>query len=432
MIKRTSIVACLLLGLTLQALPQKIITLGQCYEMAEGKSALSAEKGLHSTISAMKDRNLSRNWLPSLDAGATVLYNSEMIDLGDKFAAIPIPGLSDLIKPMPHEQYKVTLDITQTIYDGGAVKAAREVENKSLEVSIKETETDLYKIRTQVNNCFFPVLMLEKQAESLTLYRELIEKRISAMESALRNGVALASDIDIMKAEKLKIVQQLKEVEIKRSAMLKVLSDLTGTEIGPQDKLSPPLPVNDQDYDLARPELRYLDLRKEQISAGMKLASTRRMPKAYGFATLGYGNPPGNNFLKDEFAPYYILGAGIKWNIWDWNRVKTEKNIMALEQNILDKRKTDLEEYLRRLLEAKKAEIVSLEYLLESDREIIELRKRISASAQSKYENGTITVTELLNELNSERQAGVSHELHKISLAQAKTEYLNISGQEVK
>lgn len=252
------------------------------------------------------------------------------------------------------------------------------------------------------------------------------------MESALRNGVALASDIDIMKAEKLKIVQQLKEVEIKRSAMLKVLSDLTGTEIGPQDKLSPPLPVNDQDYDLARPELRYLDLRKEQISAGMKLASTRRMPKAYGFATLGYGNPPGNNFLKDEFAPYYILGAGIKWNIWDWNRVKTEKNIMALEQNILDKRKTDLEENLRRLLEAKKAEIVSLEYLLESDREIIELRKRISASAQSKYENGTITVTELLNELNSERQAGVSHELHKISLAQAKTEYLNISGQEVK
>jgi len=156
------------------------------------------------------------------------------------------------------------------------------------------------------------------------------------------------------------------------------------------------------------------------------------MPKAYGFATLGYGNPPGNNFLKDEFAPYYILGAGIKWNIWDWNRVKTEKNIMALEQNILDKRKTDLEENLRRLLEAKKAEIVSLEYLLESDREIIELRKRISASAQSKYENGTITVTELLNELNSERQAGVSHELHKISLAQAKTEYLNISGQEVK
>ncbi|NMC41209.1 MAG: TolC family protein [Bacteroidales bacterium] len=333
---------------------------------------------------------------------------------------------------MPHEQYKVTLDITQTIYDGGTVKAAREVENKSLEVNIKQTETDLYKIRTQVNNCFFPVLMLDKQAESLTLYRELIEKRISAMESALRNGVALASDIDIMKAEKLKIIQQLKDVEIKRNAMLKILSDLTGTEIGPRDMLSPPLPVNDQNYDLARPELSYLDLRKEQISAGMKLATTRRIPKAYGFATLGYGNPPGNNFLKDEFAPYYILGAGIKWNIWDWNRVKTEKNIMLLEQNILDKRKTDLEESLRRMLEAKKAEIESLEYLLESDREIIELRKKISASAQSKYENGTITVTELLNELNSERQAGVSHELHKISLAQAKTEYLNICGQEIK
>ncbi|NMC39734.1 MAG: hypothetical protein GYA43_00960, partial [Bacteroidales bacterium] len=66
MIKRTSIVACLFFALTLQALPQKILTLAQCYEMAAGKSALSAEKELHSNISAMKERNLSRNWLPSL------------------------------------------------------------------------------------------------------------------------------------------------------------------------------------------------------------------------------------------------------------------------------------------------------------------------------------------------------------------------------
>ena len=35
------------------------------------------------------------------------------------------------------------------------------------------------------------------------------------------------------------------------------------------------------------------------------------MPKAFGFATLGYGNPPGSNFFKDEFAPYYILGQGL-------------------------------------------------------------------------------------------------------------------------
>ncbi len=58
------------------------------------------------------------------------------------------------------------------------------------------------------------------------------------------------------------------------------------------------------------------------------------MPKAFGFARVGYGNPPGNNFFRDEFASYYILGAGIKWNIVDWNKAKNEKQVMCLQQNL--------------------------------------------------------------------------------------------------
>jgi len=81
------------------------------------------------------------------------------------------------------------------------------------------------------------------------------------------------------------------------------------------------------------------DLRKEQLTAGIKLSESKRMPKAFGFATLGYGNPPGSNFFRNEFAPYYILGAGIKWNIFDWNKVKNEKQIVSLQQRIIDDRK---------------------------------------------------------------------------------------------
>jgi len=155
------------------------------------------------------------------------------------------------------------------------------------------------------------------------------------------------------------------------------------------------------------------------------------MPKAFGFATLGYGNPPGSNFFRDEFAPYYILGAGIKWNIFDWNKVKNEKQVLALQQGIIDKRRNDLTDNLNRLLESKNAEIISLKALIDSDSELIELRKKITASAESQYENGTITATEYLNEMNSERQALVNYEIHKINLAMARIEYLNISGKEI-
>jgi outer membrane protein TolC len=156
------------------------------------------------------------------------------------------------------------------------------------------------------------------------------------------------------------------------------------------------------------------------------------MPKAFGFATLGYGNPPGTNFFKDEFAPYYILGAGLKWNIFDWNKVKNEKQVISLQQGIIDNRKSDLTDNLKRLLDAKSAEISSLRSLLESDSELIAIRKRITAAAESQYENGTITATDYMNEMNSQRQAELNFEIHKINLAMAQVEYLNISGKDIK
>ena len=161
------------------------------------------------------------------------------------------------------------------------------------------------------------------------------------------------------------------------------------------------------------------------------MIESKRLPKAFGFATLGYGNPPGNNFFKDEFAPYYVVGAAIKWNIFDWNKAKNEKQILSLQKNIIETRENDLTDNLNRLLEAKKAEILSLQSLIKSDEELILIRKRISASAGSQYENGTITATDYLNELNSEQQALINFEIHKINLAMAKVEYYNISGKEI-
>jgi outer membrane protein TolC len=180
-----------------------------------------------------------------------------------------------------------------------------------------------------------------------------------------------------------------------------------------------------------RPELQIFDLRKEQLSASLQVIQSKRMPRAFGFATLGYGNPPGSNFFKDEFAPYYIIGAGVKWNIFDWNKVKNEKQAVNLQKAIIDSRKMDLTDNLSRLLEAKNAEIASLRSLLETDSELIEIRKRITAAAESQYENGTITATEYLNEMNSEKQALINYEIHKINLAMARVEYLNISGKEI-
>jgi outer membrane protein TolC len=411
---------------------QKVLTLKSCYDMAMASTPIAAEREAYSQISAVKDKNLSKGWLPTLDASGSFIYNSSVVDMTDVLGSILIPGIADLIEPLPHEQYKLTVDINQVIYDGGAIKGARALEKADLNINEKQTETDLYKLRGQINGYYFSLLLLDRQKELLQSYHELITKRMASMNSALASGVILKSDIDVLASEKIKLEQQISENEIRKTSLLKILSGLMGTEIDTSTEFIQPSPGEELSAELLRPELQIFDLRKEQLDASLQVIQSKRMPKAVGFATLGYGNPPGSNFFKDEFAPYYILGASIKWNIFDWNKAKNEKQVISLQQNIIDSRKSELTDNLNRLLDAKRAEISNLSSLLESDSELIALRKRITAAAESQYENGTITATEYMNEMNSEKQALINYEIHKINLAMAQIEYLNISGKEIK
>ncbi len=408
---------------------QKILTLKECYDLAFAKSSLAGEADAYSDISGLNDENLKKGWLPSLDANANALYNSNVVDFSKTLGSIP--GMSKLLTPMPHDQYKVTLDINQVIYDGGTIKSGRAIEKADQNINRKQTESDMYKLRDQVNAYYFNIMLIRKQKELLANYLDLIKKRIASIESAMKNGVIIRSDADILISEKVKTEQQLTENELRGKSLMKNLSDLTGTNIDNAVDFVLPDQGEDLKTGILRPELQLYDLKKEKLSAGLQLEQSKRLPKAFGYATLGYGKPPGQNFFQDSFGPYYVVGAGIKWNIFDWNTVKNRKEAIMIQQGIIDNRKKDLTDNLNRQLEAKSADISSLEALTGSDAELIAIRKRITASSESQYQNGVITANEYLNQLNAEQQALINFEIHKINLALAKVEYLNISGNDI-
>lgn len=429
--KRQFTLAIILMIITSSSIWSQKITLKDCYAKALERTSLASEKEKQSSIWELKDKSLLTGRYPTVDANATAIYNSEVIDLGSSLGSLPIPGISSAIKPLPHDQYKITIDINQVIYDGGTIKNARALEEAGLDVNNSQTDVELYKIRSQVNTYYFGILMLDRQNELLESYLAVINKHLQTMQSALSNGMIIRSDMDVLTSEKLKIEQQQAEAAIRMKSLLDILSDVTGTSISSSKDLNIPSVSQKPGYDINRPELQLFDMRKKQLEAGLSMIESRRLPKAFGFATLGYGNPPANNFFRDEFAPYYIVGAGIKWNILDWNKARSEKKQIHLQQELLDGKKNDITDNLKRALQSKAAEIESLQSLIERDRELIDIRKRITSSAESQYKNGTITATDYLNELNAEQQALINNEIHKLSLVMASIEYLNISGKEL-
>jgi hypothetical protein len=70
-----------------------------------------------------------------------------------------------------------------------------------------------------------------------------------------------------------------------------------------------------------------------------------------------------------------------------------------------------------------------METMLKTDLEMVELRAEITKSASSKLENGSLTTSDYIRELQAETVAKLNQELHKIQLSEAREKYILIKGK---
>jgi outer membrane protein TolC len=261
----------------------------------------------------------------------------------------------------------------------------------------------------------------------MQLKLEELEERFAVLESGVRNEVFLEADLDIMKAGILKVNQLLAEISITKSSVFRMLGNLTEMEIPENAVLA--LPASDVavTIEIPRPEQVLFDLQILNLDASMDLVSKQRYPKAYVFGSFAYGNP-GLNFFRDEFRGFYVLGAGLKWNIWDWSKTSRSKQDINIQQEIIRSQKAAFDKNLNIQLAEKLAEISKFREAVERDEEIVFLRAKISKSAASQLENGVITTSEYITELNAETAARIRLETHRIQLVQAQVNYLTTKG----
>lgn len=410
---------------------QEAFTLQGCYNDAITSHPLNKQIQTQQEIWRLNDKTILSGWYPTINANANITYNTNVVDMNDLFESLPIPGGLGQIDGMPHDQYKLTVDINQVIWDGGTIKHSRKYEEKSKLINQKNVEIELYKTRENINQTYFGIILQKHHQELLKTYLELFKERIKSSESAIENGIILSTEKSAILAEKMKIEQQLLESEIKLRALCNILADICGKEVDPEDDFILPDIVLPSNQVINRLELNVLKLGLDRLEEGKDLINTKRLPKAFGFATMGYGSPPGLDFFNNSFGTYAVFGAGIKWNIFDWNNSKRNRQKIDLNKTIISSGMKNLEDNIRRAIINKQSEITSMESILVTDKDLIELRKAISVTSESQFNNGTITATEYMAVLNLEKEAVLSYTIHKINLLKAKVEYLNISGNEI-
>ncbi len=416
------LIIILILSISSRGQEHPVLTLEYCQEQAVLNFPAYRQYELLKQTSELEQKNLGKNWLPSLNLNGQASYQSDVT----KVPTI-IPEFAP--EPISKDWYKIYLDVSQVIWDGGATKQGKSIEEIDNNMDVQNLEIELYSIKQKVNNLFFSILLLQENRDLLRIHADMISSRLKEVESAVKNGVVLSSNADILRAEILKVEQKIDEMDIAERAAMQSLSLLIGQEIAEGTSLQMPAP----EVDLAegpqqRLEFGIFDLQEQKMDALKKMKSTSLMPKFQAFGQAGLGRPA-FDMLSNDFEDYYIIGLRLNWNFWNWNKTRNEKGILDLNRKIISTKRDAFNTNLSIELATKRSEVDKYEKIIQKDKEILDLRTKVVKEYDSRLKNGVITATEYLSELNAESEARLNINIHKIKLVQAQYEYLATIGQ---
>lgn len=417
---------------------QDSLTLKYCHETAVKNYPLIKQKQLLVESSNLKLKNAGINYLPKIDINAQATYQSDVtqiqlpsptVDFGPNYPAnLPKPTITMHTVDSPaKDQYKISLDISQIIFDGGLTNASKKVEVAGLAADTQKVSVDIYQIKEKINQLFFSILFLQEKDKLTDIIKKELEEKIKSMESGVKNGILLPSIADALKAEIIKTDQQKIEIKYARIASYKMLSELMAEKLS--DNISLKLPefslTNNNEF--SRPEYLFFDLQSKRIEASQILLGKKYSPKLIGFAQLGYGRP-GLNMFKTTFDSFYIVGAKLTWNVWDWKQTSRDVQILNLQKDIINTQKETFEKNINVSIQNELANIDKIQELMKMDAELISLRESITKRSASQMQNGVITTTEYISDLNNESMAKLNLFTHKLQLLLAKLNYLTIKG----
>jgi outer membrane protein TolC len=403
------IMALLLSGASM-AQDSTTLTLDKAYRLAQENYPLIRQKNLVRQTAALTIENIGKGFLPQLNISGQATYQSEVTSV-----PVKIPGFE--IEEPSKDQYKITAELSQLLYDGGATAAQKNVQQVNALVEEQRAEVDLYKVKERINQLYLGILLLDEQLKQVDLVTKDIQLGIKRVEAQVQNGTAFRSNQLTLEAELLKNDQRVIELKASRKGLIDVLSLFINQQLPETTKLEMPVSGVSLLSSINRPEVQ-----RDVVSA-------KNRPKTSVFVQGGYGKP-GLNLLKNEFDLFYIAGLRLNWSLGSLYTSKREKEILSVNRRMVDVQKDIFLLNTNTQLKQQEAEVQKLESLVESDQRIIDIRRQVKDAANAQLANGVITANDYLREVNAEDQARVSLITHQVQLLQAKINHQTIAGNQ--
>lgn len=382
------------------------ISLEDCYRKGRENYPLIKQQALIEKTNEYNLSNAGKGYLPQLQFSAKASYQSEVTKI-----PIPIEGIEEMNK----DQYGLTLDLTQTLWDGGEIQSRKKEIRAASEIDQREWEVNMYTIRSRINQLYFGILLLDAQLRQNNLYQEDLKKNYDKIVSYVDNGIAHQADLDAVKVEWLKAKQTCIQLMHNRSAYLTMLSSFIGENLPADTHLEKPDALSTGSWEINRPELARLEAQIKNFEAQKSMVDASLMPKIGLFATGGYGRPS-LDMLANDFQPYVIGGIRLSWNMGNFYTQKDKKRLIATGIRSVETQRETFLFNTRQEMTRQEKEIASYREQLRYDDEIIALRHSVKRSSEAKMANGTLSGIDLVRDINSEYLAIEEKNMHEIKM----------------
>lgn len=393
-------------------------TLQECQQAAERNYPLIRQYGLIEQTTQLTVENIGKAWLPQVTATAQATYQSDVPAWPEQMNGM-ISAMGISMKGLRKDQYRVGIDVSQTVYDGGMISSQKEIAREQGKVQAAQNDVTLYSVRKRVNEMYFALLMLDKQIELNKDLQELLGGNERKLQSMVKGGTAAESDWMNVKVERLNAEQKGESLESQKRMLQNVLSSFCGIEVRNVTKPAASSVATTRSNAGERPEMQLFNAQLSLADAQEKALDAALKPRLGVFAQ-GYYGYPGYNMFEDMMSHKWSLngmvGARLTWNI---GALYTRKNDKAKIQMQRDITETNRETFIfnNNLEQIQQSEeIKRYRKLMEQDEEIITLRQSVRKAAESKLSHGIIDVNDLVREINQENAARLQLSMHETEM----------------
>ena len=390
-------------------------TLEECQLAAEKNYPIIKQYDLISQTTQLTIQNIMKGWLPQIAITAQATYQSDVASWPESMKAT-FQQFGINMKGLSKDQYKIGIDLQQTIYDGGTISSMRSIARQEEKVQKAQVETNLYQVRKRVNEMYFSLLLLNEQIQLNNDVKALLLSSEKKLASMLKGGTIATSDFENIKAERLSVEQQNESLKSQQQMLQHLLSTFCGIKVSNVQK---PAPFETTISTNKRPEMLLFDNQLQLSSVKEKALNSQVRPKLGIFAQGFYGYPGLNMFedmMNRKWSLNGMVGVKLSWNVGALYSLKNDKAKLRLQREMTENAR-EIFLFNNQLEEIQQNENIKRYHTMkQADDEIIMLRTNIRKAAESKLSHGIIDINNLLREINNENAAKIQQTIHDIEM----------------